>query len=163
MGKSTKTLSGQSQRKYFRDLFKSEPGVTSDAAQRLMDACAGEIAHIRVRLPLAKRRASTVVIEQKADSPAATAAALQAKVAEFDPDTPMFDPHAFSLVVLLRKGGKDALKAKLDGLPDIAQLREVAKAQHVAVDPTLEDRSAIYAAIIAGTEQRIAHRQAAGS
>lgn len=147
MAKSTRTLSGQSQRKYFRDLLRSDPGVTPEAATRLTEACAAEIAQIRVRLPLAVRR------PLRPADPAPVPA---------EPP-PAFDPHAFSLIVLLRKDGKDALLAKLGAISQVDQLRAIAKAQHVALDPALDDHAAICQAIIAGTEQRVSHRQAAAS
>ena len=150
MAKSTRTLSGQSQRKFFRELFRADPGVAPEAATRLTEACAAEIANVRVRLPLVVRRSAK----------GAVPVAPKVAAGEVGDD---FDPHAFSLVVILRKGGKDGLLSRLAGVGDVAQLRAIAKAQHVAVDPALVDREGILAAIIAGTERRVADRQAAGS
>ena len=56
MAKNTRPLAGQMQRKYFRDLLRSDPGVTADAVERLTEIVSTEIAQIRVRLPLAIRR-----------------------------------------------------------------------------------------------------------
>ena len=56
MGKTTKPIAGPSQRKYFRDLFRCDPGVSDEAAARLSETCCSEIAQIRVRLPLVVRR-----------------------------------------------------------------------------------------------------------
>jgi hypothetical protein len=163
MGKNTQPLSGQSQRKFFRVLFQSDPGVTAEAAGRLTEACAAEIASIRVRLPMIVRRPLK----------SAVAAAQPAAVAATAVPTPQaaasvagggdFDPHAFSLIVVMRKGGADALLNRLATVGDITQLHAIAKAQHVAVDAALADRAAILTAIVEGTERRIAHRQAAAS
>ena len=150
MSKSTRALSGQSQRKFFRELFRAETGVTPEAATRLTEACAAEIASIRARLPLVVRRSAKGAAPDT-HKPAASEVADD------------FDPPAFSLVVILRKGGKDGLLSRLAGISEIAQLRSIAKAQHVSVDSALEDRDAILAAIIAGTERRVADRQAAAS
>lgn len=175
MGKTTKPLSGQSQRKYFRDLFRADPGVTAEAAVRLTEACASEIAQIRVRLPLAVRRPARAIMAAAGQServvesvpvPAALAATGLTAAARPEPEAqagPVFDPHAFSLIVVLRKGGKDGLLAKLAEIAQIAQLRAIADAQHVSLDAALTDRAAICAAIVAGTERRLAHRQAAAS
>lgn len=161
MAKSTKTLSGQSQRKFFRDLFRAEPGVAPEAADRLTEACAAEIAHIRVRLPLAKRR--PVPGTERAKAPASSAGSVTPAAAEPIAAAAPFDPNAFSLIVLLRKHGKDALLAKLHEIGDAARLRDIAKAQHVAVDPAMSDVGALAEAIVSGTEKRVASRQAAAS
>jgi len=159
MAKNTRPLSGASQRKYFRDLFRSDAGVAPDAAERLSEICATEIAQIRVRLPQAVRKPA---------KPAVAAAVQTVKVAAAVSDAPQpaaggFDPHGFSLIVTFRKGGKDALIAKLDEVGDVERLREIAKAQHVSLDAGLTDRADILVAMVEGTERRIAHRQAAAS
>lgn len=158
MAKNTRPLSGAAQRKFFRDLLRSDAGVSADAADRLTEACSTEIASIRVRLPLVVRKAVKPAV----------AAAIAAVVAPVAAETAAqanggFDPHGFSLIVTFRKGGKDALIAKLDEIGDIAKLREIAKAQHVSLDAGLTDRADILAALVEGTERRIAHRQAAAS
>ena len=156
MAKNTRPLSGQSQKKYFRELFRSDPGVSPEAAQRLTDLCTAEIAQIRIRLPLAVRRPLK--------------SAEGAKPAPAEPDisaassvTPPFDPHAFSLIVELRQSGKDGLATKLATVLSDDQLRLIAKSQHVALEAGVSERPALIAAIIAGTERRLAHRQAAAS
>jgi hypothetical protein len=160
MAKNTRPFSGQMQRKYLRDLLKSDPGVTPDAVERLTEIISTEVASIRVRLPL--------VIRKKA-SPAVAAAVATAitKVAATEPVAKptgaAFDPHAFSLIVVFRTGGKDALLAKLNEVTDPDQLKAIAKAQHVALDGNPADRTELLSALIAGTEKRIAHRQAAAS
>jgi hypothetical protein len=153
MAKNTKQIANQLQRKYFRDLFRTDPGVTPEAADRLTETCAKELAHIRVRLPMVVRRpakAAPTASQPAAAPPVATQAAP-------------FDPHAFSLIVVMRKGGKDALLAKLTDVTDVAQLKAIAKAQHVALDGDPQTRDAILEALVAGTERRIAHREAAAS
>ena len=143
------------QRKFFRMLFQSDPGVTAEAAARLTEACATEIAQVRVRLPMVVRRAGKPadVPSAKGSPPGETETAPAAA----------FDPHAFSLIVVMRTGGEDALSARLSQVADIHHLRAIASAQHVALDPQITDRPAITAAIIDGTARRIAHRHAAAS
>lgn len=156
MAKNTRPLSGASQRKYFRDLLRSDAGVASDAVDRLTEICVTEIAQIRVRLPLAVRKPAKPAV-------AAAVATVKAAPASEDKTAGGFDPHGFSLIVTFRKGGKDALIAKLDEVGDIEKLRAIAQAQHVSLDAGLTDREAILAALVEGTERRIAHRQAAAS
>lgn len=168
MSKKTRQLSGASQKKYFRDLFRSEEGITAEAADRLVAFCTDEIAHIRVRLPLAVRRPLTVagvaVAAAVAKAPAETSVTAEVGVAAVAAvDEPEFDPHAFSLIVMLRKAGKSGLAAKLTELGDIDRLKAIAKAQHVSLDAVDGDLAAIVMAIVEGTERRLAHRQAAAS
>lgn len=163
MAKNTRPLSGQSQRKYFRDLFRAEAGVTPDAAERLTEACTREIAQIRVRLPMAVRRPLKVSLADAPKPVEAPPAAQPASKPAVPADAATFDPHAFSLIVVMRKGGKDALLARLTDVTDVAQLKAIAKAQHVALDGDPQTRDAILEALVAGTERRIAHREAAAS
>ena len=157
MAKNTKPIAGQSQRKYFRDLFRTDPGVTPDAVERLTEACVKELAQIRVRLPMVVRRPMKVLVaDTPANKPAETQPAAKSQAAAFD-------PHAFSLIVVMRKGGKDALLAKLAEVTDLTQLMAIAKAQHVALDGQPASRDDVLEALVAGTERRIAHREAAAS
>ena len=158
MAKNTRPLSGPAQRKFFRELFRADGGVSADAADRLTEICGKEIAQVRVRLPLVVRRPAKVTGAAPASSSAASAPSTSAPAAPS-----IFDPHAFSLIVIFRKGGKDALSAKLDEIGDVEHLRAIAKAQHVAIDGDPTDRASLLSAIIDGTERRIAHRQAAAS
>ncbi len=155
MAKNTRPFSGQMQRKYFRDLLKSDPGVTSEAVDRLTEIVSTELASIRVRLPLAVRK--------KASSGAAAAVGKAASESPAKSAGAAFDPHAFSLIVVFRTGGKDALLAKLNEVTDPDHLKAIAKAQHVALEGEPADRSELLSALVAGTEKRIAHRQAAAS
>jgi hypothetical protein len=91
------------------------------------------------------------------------AAPQQTPVAELPPTEPTFDPFAFSLIVALRRDGPVALLARLIAIDDVARLREIAKAQHVGIPAGADDVAAIAAAIVAGTERRVAHREAAAS
>jgi hypothetical protein len=136
--------------------LKSDPGVTPDAVERLTEIVSTEVASIRVRLPL--------VVRKKA-SPNVAAAVATAITEASKPTAPTaaFDPHAFSLIVVFRTGGKDALLAKLNEVTDPDHLKAIAKAQHVALEGNPADRSELLSALIAGTEKRIAHRQAAAS
>lgn len=160
MAKNTRPFSGQMQRKYFRDLLKCDPGVTPDAVERLSELLSAEVASIRVRLPLAVRKKAP---SRVAEAVTVAASKVAAPEAVAKPSNAAFDPHAFSLIVVFRTGGKDALLAKLNEVTDPDQLKAIAKAQHVALEGDPADRSALLLALIAGTEKRIAHRQAAAS
>ena len=156
MGKNTRPLSGNGQRTFFRALFQSDEGVSAETAVRLTDACTAEIASIRVRLPM-------IVRKPRKSAALGPVVAGPAPAPSGGQSTAEFDPHAFSLIVTMRKGGADALTAQLAHVADVARMHAIAKAQHVSVDPALSERAAVIAAIVEGTERRIAHRQAAAS
>ncbi len=159
MAKNTKAISGQAAKKYMRDLLKSDPGVSADATERLVETCGDEIAQLRVRLPIPSRNKVQIVATPVAT---ATPAAVPAKLAATAPSATAFDPFAFSVVVVLTKQGKAGLLAKLATIDDVADLRAIAKAQHIAV-PATGSVDALRQAIVDGTAARIADRQAASS
>jgi hypothetical protein len=171
MAKKTRPLSGQSQRKYFRDLLAGDAGVSVDAVNRLTDVCADELAHIQVRTEKMTARLAIAMLTKRAaksapgQASAGQAPGTQSVVADALPTQSAdgFDPHAFSLIVVMTKEGKEGLLAKLRAVGDVDQLRAIAKAQHVSLDADLTEPNIVCAAIIAGTEKRIAHRKAAAS
>ncbi len=160
MSKSTRPLAGASQKKYFRELFGAQDGVTPEAAAQLLAACEAEIAQVRVRLPIPERGPA----QEKAPSKPVTVKTSKARAAAPDElARAAFDPFAFSLVVVMTKGGATALNEKLSAISDADDLRAIAKAQHVGVPADLIDPAAIRNALIEGTERRIADRRAAAS
>jgi len=184
MTKRTKVLSGEAARKYFRTLFAADPGQTPASASRLADTCVREIAELRVRMPVVAIRTSShaAVTPTKSLTPPAVASAgdgaepdpvaapqstpaapQQMPAAELPPPEPAFDPFAFSLIVALRRDGPVALLARLIAIGDVARLHDIAKAQHVGIPAGADGVAAIAAAIVAGTERRVAHREAAAS
>jgi hypothetical protein len=159
MAKNTKALSGPAAKKYMRDLLKSDPGVSADATERLVATCGDEIAQLRVRLPMPIRQKSLAAAATPAASAPMPAVAAPAKPAA---SAAAFDPFAFSVVVVLTKQGKDGLMARLAGVETAADLRAIAKAQHIAV-PATGSADELRRAIVDGTAARIADRQAASS
>lgn len=194
MTKRTRVLSGEAARKYFRALFQADCELSAETANRLADTCIREISELRVRTPrpvfsvptATAARAPAAVPHNptaasapapKAQAAADTIAATSVAVPDELPKQPLtppqpqaFDPHAFSLIVTLRREGREALLAKLRAVGDTARLVEIAKAQHVGIPAlkgdgasVLEDWDALCLAILAGTERRLAHREAAAS
>ena len=74
-----------------------------------------------------------------------------------------FDPFAFSAVAVLMKQGRAGLAQRLGPIASAAHLRQLAEAQHLAIDATIADPAALCEAIVAATERRLAERRAAGS
>ena len=153
MAKNTKALSGPAKRKYFRDALQAEPGVAPEALKRLVDKFDAELSHMRVR-----QHASL-----NASGQSDMAATTQAIAPLGDPTEPAFDPHAFSLVVVMTKHGAEGLRGRLEAIDSVAHLKALARAQHVVIDGAIDSPAALRAAIIAGTAQRIADRRAAAS
>ncbi len=104
--------------------------------------------------PTTPAEASPAAAERTATEPA------QEHVAEA---APAFDPFAFSAVVVMSRQGRDGLLGKLAEIGDVAHLRQLADAQHLAFDRSLTDVEALREAIVKGAEQRIADRRAAAS
>ena len=75
-----------------------------------------------------------------------------------------FDPYAFSVVVTLVKKGREALVARLSEIDSVEDLRQLANAQHLGLDPHIWRRvDDVRQAIVHGAEKRIAGRRAAAS
>ncbi len=161
MAKNTKALSGPAKRKYFRDALQADPGVTPEATKRLTEKFDGEVSQMRVRQHKALPAKSSKE-RQQAASPA-TPAMPERGTPAITPEGPSFDPHAFSLIVVMTKQGAAGLQARLDGIDNIDHLKALARAQHVAIDDAAQTTAEVRAAIIAGTAQRIADRRAAAS
>ena len=170
MGKRTRVLSGESARTYFRALFAADPAQTPASAARLADTCVREIAELRVRLPQMTHRVTqrgpvpAVVLDAPSQSAAPVAPVALPEPATVAASAPeAFDPFAFSLIVVYRRDGREALLSRLKTVGNVAQLKEIAKAQHVGLPPELNGVPELCAAIVAGTERRVAHREAAAS
>lgn len=167
MTRATKSLSGGGKDKFFKAVIATEPGVDPQAAARLGDALMNAVSEVRVRRDAweqyskpapgekgrkgAKARAAAQAAAQQSAAPAAAPSAAA---------TP-FDPFAFSAVAVLTRKGKEALAAELATIASAANLKAIAAAQHLAVDPALDEAEALRAALIVATERRIAERRAA--
>ena len=160
MGKATRSLSGASQKKYVRELVGSIDGITPEAAAALTSACEREIAQIRVRLPIPERGKASKPSQKKAT--AEPGRAEPATAVGTAPTAADFDPFAFSVVVVVTKEGREGLAKKLAGIGP-ADLKALAKAQHVALPESDLSDEDLRTAIVEGALQRIANRKAAAS
>lgn len=159
MGKATRSLSGASQKKYFRDLVASIDGVTPETASALTGACEREIAQVRVRLPIPERGKTSKAAPKKSDIQTARAESGATNSTE---PAAAFDPFSFSVVVVVTKEGREGLAQKLSAIGP-ADLKSLAKAQHVALPEGDLSTGDLRAAIVEGALQRIANRKAAAS
>lgn len=76
---------------------------------------------------------------------------------------PAFNPYAFSAMVTLARGGPEGLMRRLDQIASPADLKALAEAQHLALDPSANSLDALRAEIVAAAERRLADRKAAAS
>jgi hypothetical protein len=177
MARTTKQLSGGGKDKFLRGLVEAVRDMPAGAATRVSDALVDGITEVRVRREVWEQLRSGEPVAAPEVTPAAPKAqkakdkarvAAPVEVAASPPAAPAtpeagFDPFAFSAVALLTRKGKPALAAALDQIERAEDLRSLAQAQHLALDPAMTDVVAIRAAIVAGTERRIAERKAAAS
>jgi hypothetical protein len=158
MAKATRPLSGASQKKYFRDLFQSTEGLAPETADILTSVCEREIAQVRVRLPIPERGKKSSSAKKLRSESAAKLSGTEPVVGDA-----VFDPFAFSVVVVITKEGRDGLGRKLQSVASAADLKSLAKAQHVALPEGDLSADELRAAIVEGALQRIANRKAAAS
>lgn len=168
MVRHTKPLSGGGKDKFLRGLVDGVENVPESARGALKRELTEGILEVRVRRAAYDRvRAAT---PRQADEPPAApspklppapAPAVTETVAP--PSKPVFDPFAFSVVAVLTRKGRDALLETLAAIEAVEDLRSLALAQHLALDPDLASADEIRAAIVAGAERRIAERKAAAS
>lgn len=136
--------------------------VANDLARRtsqiwLWDAAlAGEMAAVEAPKPAEDPVPAPVLAPVTVAPPTASAE-------QVPPAAPEFDPFAFSAVVVLTRQGKAALLARLTSIESVANLLQLADAQHLAVDRSLTEPARLREAILKGAEQRIADRRAAAS
>jgi hypothetical protein len=149
---------GDTMRAFFRAHIQRETGLDPAAAEKLSDALTKAVNRMLVwDLPAeAPVSVSAAVGKGKPKPQAVESAAAPA-------DPPAFDPYAFSAMVVLAKTGKDGLLKRLAEIKNVADLKALAEAQHLAVNGNLKKPEELRKAIIAATEQRLADRKAAAS
>lgn len=175
MARTTKQLSGGGKDKFLRSMIDAEAGVGAEAAKRLAEALTDAITDVRVKREVWEAtskpgpgekglRAARAKARAAAEANATKAQAVTADAAGSS-DAPTaagaFDPFAFSAVALLTKKGKAALSAELATIASASDLKAIATAQHLAIDPAVNDIDALRTALVAATERRIAERRAA--
>lgn len=162
MAGSAQLWPGPRMRAFLRNILAAEPGVDPALAERLADRLTKRIARMLVW-------DATGATETSATDTAPTTAIASTTVPpentvqHVDKDSIDFDPFAFSVVVVLKRSGRAALKQRLDEVSRLDQLHRIAVAQHLGIDKSLSSLDAVREAIIAGAEQRLADRRAAAS
>lgn len=173
MTRATKSLSGGGKDKFIKAVIAAEQGVDPQAAARLGEVLINAVAEVRVRREAwdtyskpgpgekgrkgAKARAAAEAAAKQAPVKPSAASAAAAAAAPSQP----FDPFAFSAVAVLTRKGKDALAAELAKIGSADNLKAIATAQHLAIDPAILEIDSLRAALVVATERRIAERRAA--
>lgn len=163
MNKATQLWDIDRKRAFFRAFLQREKNLDSAAAEKLADTLANAVNMMRVwevpetqASPVAAAKPAENAVKGKSKSSSAetsAAATLQ----------PVFDPFAFSPIVVLVKTGKDGLMKRLLDIKSVENLKAFAEAQHLAVAPSIKKIDELRKAIVAATEQRLADRKAAAS
>lgn len=160
MNKATQLWDIDRKRAFFRAFLQREKNLDSAAAEKLADTLANAVNMMRVwevpesAPPAAAAKPVEAAAKGKAKSQPADAPAAP---------VPVFDPFAFSPIVVLVKTGKDGLMKRLLDIKSVEHLKAFAEAQHLAVAPTIKKIDELRKAIVAATEQRLADRKAAAS
>jgi hypothetical protein len=155
-------------RAFFRSVFVAEPGVDAALADRLAEACAKRINRMLVWDATGADSPPETTSAAGPAAPAPPPAGMDgsdrdAGLTPAAPPKPSFDPFAFSVVVVLKRKGRAALAEALKAITSSSDLRKLADAQHLGVDPAIKDAKSLREAIIKGAEQRMADRKAAAS
>lgn len=179
MPKRTKALSGAAQDAYFRRVLKTKASLSAEERETLVRRLRQEIAQVRLRRAAAAEpagapvaSAATEAIPVEGNPADARRAALSTPAAlpgdggtEHAPDAGAapFDPYSPNVIVVLRKGGREAALSALGGIESIQDLRLLAQEQRLSIDTDLSSPAELRAAIVAAAERRVANRLAAAS
>lgn len=162
MGKVGQASSQEKLKAFFREIVMGEPGVDRALADRVAERC---VMHIDLLLEWDRSRT------EKKSPPQSIAPVPERSIVPPLRATPPikpasmrpFDPYAFSVVVTLVKKGREALLTRLAEIDNVEDLRQLANAQHLGVDPHLARADDVRVAIVNGAEKRVASRRAAAS
>jgi hypothetical protein len=126
MTKAMQLWPGDQMRAFFRAHIARETGLDGAAAEKLADALTRATNRMLVW--------DGAPLETPSSRPLDVTASKQL-------DRPVFNPFAFSTMVVLAKTGKDGLMKRLADIKSADNLRALADAQHLAVDPALKHPS----------------------
>lgn len=148
---------------FYRGLLRTARALDAGA----LDAKAADLARRTRRIWLADaslRAEIAAARDEPARGSASRSGGAPAALAPLPAEeAPAFDPFAFSAVVVMSRQGRAGLMQKLGEITDPDQLKQIADAQHLAIDRSLTGLDALREAIVKGAEQRIADRRAAAS
>jgi hypothetical protein len=180
--KTTRKLSGPSKDRFFDRFFGDDKELDEETAKRLSQRSKAVFTSVRVRKsewPLQREMRRRVIAKSPAvskshKSPPAEPMPSPAPVtASTPPETqapaapssePAFDPFIFGLVPVFKREGAEGLRAKLDEILSVDDLRAMAKAQQIILPKDIRRGEVavdtVRQAVLAAVEQRISDRKA---
>jgi hypothetical protein len=159
MPRKTRALSGAAQDAYFRRVLKTCASLSAEERDHVVRRLRQEIAQLRLRVVLAPAGQPEL---PQAPLPAEPARSPDPEPAAVTCPTP-FDPYSPNVIVVLRKGGRDAALRALNEIDCLDNLRLLAREQRLSVSAELCSAAELRAAIVAAAERRVANRLAAAS
>lgn len=143
-------LIGKRKREYLEQIVRQELSTDMPKADRLTETLDHAIRSLRTTKEQ-RARIKGAVLEVPAAKPAAKS----------------FDPYAFNAILTLKRGGRDALQAKLAEITEVSQLRQLAEAQLIGLDQDMRtgavDIEDLRESVLRGVERLVADRRAAAS
>lgn len=163
MRRATRKVSGPQMERFFRHYYAQEPGLESLVAEALTRRSVATFSSVQVRKEAVL--GGRAVVRRQPARPAAAEGLAPVAPAAPAADSAAFDPYCVGLVPTFQREGRDGLLAKLAPIGDIAQLRQMARAQQISLAAELRsgeiDAAALRGAIVVAVEKRIADRRAA--
>lgn len=173
MRKATRKLSGQQMERFFRRYYERELGAGSTGVEPLTRSSVATFSSVRIRRgSLIDARGRVVGVrpapaQRPAQTPEPAPAVAGSASGSGSAAAAAFDPYVFGLVPVMQREGREGLLARLAGIADVGQLRQMARAQQIAIGAELRtgdvDPDALRAAIADAVARRIADRRAAAS
>jgi hypothetical protein len=160
MRKKTRALSGASQEAFFRRVLRAHPSLSPEERDALLRKLRAEVAQVRVRVEPRAEGEAAALIGKPAEP---TAKPVETVVPPLAPAAPGFDPYSPNVVVVVRKGGREAALAALDGIDSVDNLRHLAREQRLSIGDEPVTAADVRAAIVTAAERRIANRMAAAT
>lgn len=148
---------------FFRGLLRAGRALDAGAIDGTAASLAQRVRKIWLADPALAAEMSAVRDAGPAKTAAAPAASPAPAAEPVAAPSAAFDPFAFSAVVVMSRQGRGGLMKKLEEIAEPEHLKQLAEAQHLAIDRSLTGVDALREAIVKGAEQRIADRRAAAS
>lgn len=163
MRKKTRALSGASQEAFFRRVLRAHPGLSPEERDALLRKLRSEVAQVRVRVEPRAEGEAAAIIGKTAAPPEPPAKVIQSVPPPPAPTPAPFDPYSPNVVVVVRKGGREAALAALDSIDSVDNLRHLAREQRLSIGDEPVTAADVRAAIVTAAERRIANRMAAAT
>lgn len=163
MAKGSKPLWGTSKDAWFRRVLRAEPGVSVDAAERLLHRFRVEVVQVRLRdeVQTGSDTTSHAALAPPLSDDAMDTVAAKTLAAQSSEPQPEFDPYTPNVIVLIRTQGRDKALAALATIASVEQLRLLAREQQLSIGDAPATAEDIRLAIVNAADRRVVNRRAA--